>query len=452
MGAPVHTLLLRHAAICLLTAAFAALLITDQARAGSPTAPLNGTFESCSPDRPVCVERLAVARDMGFGLVINGAGLQAGPDAARQYAEAAQQLGLRVAWPLSNEGWWVNYDPAAHNLLSDYQGWADGCARDLVDRGSLTPGNECDNEQLLQFIVTTLAQLPSTWGWYAADDLQLRQADTVGPVEAWTRRLKALAPDQKSVISVWNTMGLYRGAADFVAQESYPFGVPQQGVFWPDIAALARDTQRLTRGSPSAFILQGFSWGDNMWDAEAVGGCAPTQAPQDCLPRFRYPTAAEQLHQRQTILLNSRPGLLLWYGLWGTLGPPDPRPADPSYSDPTPAEASSRMRSLSAAVLAPPPRTRVCLRLSRHSRRWTLDARASRAVGGVHLVRWHHRGWRQQGRGLRISLRAARKHPAAAVSLLVRDGYAGRTKVRASLSTRHTHRLQCRRSSALERW
>jgi hypothetical protein len=430
----------RQVTLCLVVVALFAFPAADQARAGppgsAPTAPLNGVFDSCPPELgQLCVDRLATARQMGFGLVINGAGLASGPQAARDYAQAASQLGMRLAWHLADEDWWIDYQPGGQDLLLRYPLWTASCT-------CLT------NAELLRYIVTTLAGLPATWGWYAADDLQLRQSETVGPVKAWTQRLKDLAPQEATVIAVWNTMSWYRDVADFVAQESYPFGLPGSSPSWSDIAELARRTERLTPGR-SSFILQGFSWGDNIWDAQAVGVCAVTEPPQTCLPKLRYPTAREQRRQRQTVLLNSRPSLLLWYGLTGTIGPYQPN-NDPNYSDPTPPQASARGNSLSAAVLAPPPTTRACLRVQRRHGRWILDARASRALGGVRTVRWRARGWLRKGRGLRISLQAARRHPSTSVSLLLRDGYRRSARIRASL--RPGEPMRCRRLPAIKGW
>lgn len=385
------------------------------------------------------MQRLAIARQMGFDLVIGGSGLDSGPQAAREYAQAAQQFGIQVAWPLSDERWWIDFDPAADDLLGAYPAWAKTC--------------DCQsNEELLQYMVTTLAGIPNTWGWYAADDLQLRKPETVEAVKGWTQRLKSLAPQQATLISVWNTLPQYRDAADFVAQESYPFGLPQGFALaspWRDIAGVAQETERLTPGRAS-YILQGFSWGGSVWDAQAVGVCGEDEPPASCLPQFRYPTPREQRRQRQTILLNSRPALLLWYGLGGTLGPSQPR-SDPNWNDPAPQEASTRMASLSSAVQAAPPRTRACLRLHRRHRGWVADARASRALGGVRRVSWRHPGLRRRGRGLQVALRAG-GHPASTVKLVLRDAYQGTAKVTASLSTRHKQRTRCGRVSLSKRW
>jgi hypothetical protein len=432
-------------------AASSALSAVEARATPAADPPLNGVFESCPPIRgQLCVDRLNAVREMGFDLVINGAALDDGPLAARQYAQAAQQAGLLVAWPLSNEKWWLGYDPTGHELSGAYPWWAASCAADLIQRGVLGAGQGCTNQQLLEHIVTTLAAVPNTWGWYAADDLQLRKGVHARAVKAWTQRLKVLAPQRETLVSVWRKMSRFRNVARFVAQESYPFGLPQQRPSWSDIAHMARRTEELTPG-PSSFVLQAFSWGSNIFDAQAVDGCEPTEPPQTCLPKFRYPTRYEQRRQRRTILSHSRPALLLWNTLVDTLGPYEPRDG-PNYVDPTPEQSSARVTSLTLAIAALPPRTRACVRLRRRSERWILDARASQALGGVRRIRWRHPGWHRRGHGFRVTLRPSGAPRASSASLVLRDGYGGRAKVNMPLSARKKGGLRCRTSPARLGW
>jgi hypothetical protein len=399
-----------------------------------------GIFASCPPSESACFARLGVARGMGFELLLNMGGLASGPEAARQYAADAEALGMNIAWPLSDESWWLHFDPAGTNLLYAHQAWADACG--------------CtDNQGLVEYVVSTLASFPNTWGWYAADDLSIRSPDRVDDVTAWTQRLKQLAPGTSTVIAVWDNLATYRDAADYVAQESYPFGLPRGlGSTTPleDVAALARHTQRATPGRAS-FILQAFSWGDNMWDAQATGGCSHGETPAECLPQFRYPTAREQRQQRQTILLNSQPALMLWYGLPGTIGPYQPV-TDPNYTAPTREQAALQMRSLSAAVTAPPPVTRACVQVHRRHRWWVLDAARSQALGGVSRLRWRHRGWRQLGRGLTVALGPTRARPAKRAHLTLRDRYARRVRLSIPLTPSNPRRTVCAASRSLGRW
>jgi hypothetical protein len=443
MGNAARNPWLRRSLTAFVSAVFAASLTTATAAAAGQTpgvGPLNGVFENCDPEQvDVCTQRLSDAQQMGFGMVMNYSALKRGPEVARQYAETAQGMGLQVAWPIFEPGWFVGYRPSGNDMLDEYWDWGQSCG--------------CEsNADLLRYMVTTLAQIPNTWGWYSADDLQLRGTDAVGAVTDWTHRLKALAPGESTLISIWDTMGAYRNAADYVAQESYPLGLPSNlGPVspWKDIASLASDTQRMTPGR-TAFILQGFSWGDNVWNAQGVGGCSGGEGAPGCLSDFRYPDPGEQLRQRQTILRNSRPALLLWYSLDGTIGPFKPH-SGPEYNEPSPAEAANRKSSLAATVLAPPPQTRACVRVRRHRSGWVLDARASQGLGGMQRARWQHPGWRQQGRGLRIKLRAAGGHGRRSIALVVRDRYEQTAKVTAQLGGGRGMRCE-RASSTRQRW
>jgi hypothetical protein len=105
-------------------------------------------------------------------------------------------------------------------------------------------------------------------------------------------------------------------------------------------------------GKQSAFILQAFTWGDNLPDGETAGVCSRTDTAQQCYDKLMYPTAADQLELRNDVLLNAHPKLILWWSFQGTYGQAE----NDTYSIyPTGAVAAQRWQGLAAAIQAPAP-------------------------------------------------------------------------------------------------
>jgi hypothetical protein len=120
------------------------------------------------------------------------------------------------------------------------------------------------------------------------------------------------------------------------------------------VAQTAASAQRAasTAGRRSAFILQAFTWGDNLDDGQAVGVCSSGDSRDACYARLVYPSAADQLHLRDAVLTHARPQLILWWSFGGTYG----QAGDDNYSIyPTGSVAAARWSGLSAAVKAPYP-------------------------------------------------------------------------------------------------
>jgi hypothetical protein len=123
---------------------------------------------------------------------------------------------------------------------------------------------------------------------------------------------------------------------------------------WDAVAQTASDDQRLAdqAGRPSAFILQAFTFGDNLSDGEAVGVCSPGDTPQQCYGELRYPTAGAQLELRNEVLEHAHPKLIMWWNFPGTYGQVQ---NDTLSIYPAGAAAATRWAGLEAAVRAPAP-------------------------------------------------------------------------------------------------
>jgi hypothetical protein len=172
-------------------------------------------------------------------------------------------------------------------------------------------------------------------------------------------RIKQLAPGHPAMIGAYSgpQRDAYQSIADLIGQEVYPVTTDpilpfeSHGATWDRVTQLASATQSSAdrAGTPSAFILQAFSWGDSLSDGQGIGVCSASDTMDSCNTRLRYPSGAEQLALRDAILRNANPALILWYSFPGTYGSAVP---DVNNRNPTGAEAAGRWTALSAAIKA----------------------------------------------------------------------------------------------------
>ena len=308
-----------------------------------------GIFESCTlaTAEPNCVQRLALMHAGGLDVVVfpvAGSSLHA----LGRYAAAARRLGMSVMWELGDAAWWQQ-SASGTGGASDFPQFAAACGCS-------------DNGDLLAYIVHWMGSLPATFGYYAIDDSMLEPSDREA-VAAYVARIKRVDPVHLTMIGAFSDVQRqeYEGLADLIGQEVYPITtspiLPQgdNWATWSELDREARDTQQQAdrAGKHSAFILQAFSWGDNLADGSAIGICPQTDTTIACAVRLRYPSPAEQLVLRNTVQKHAHPALVLWYSFPGTYGQatnPDPFYAPISYT-----EAAQRWAGLSATIRAPLP-------------------------------------------------------------------------------------------------
>ena len=344
--------------LCLPGAAFAAAVASASGqrlrqRAGQEAAaelpmPTQGIFESCPLDSMLatCVQRLDVIRQAGLKVVAEPAG-GTSLGALAQYAQAAQSLGLSVMWELSNPIWWRE-PPTGTGAATSFGAFASACGCQ-------------DNADVLAYTIGWLAGQPATYGYYAADDSMIAPGDE-GGVTSYVSQIKQRDPAHVVMIGTfqdWQRRALV-GAADLIGQEVYPVTtqslMPQAD--HPDMWAYVRGTidaaQQDARqaGKGTAFILQAFTWGDNVADGTAIGVCSQADSTASCDARLRYPAGAEQLALRNAVIRRARPRLIMWWSFQGTYGRV---PADDSFADPGPAGDAARWAGLTSAIDAAAP-------------------------------------------------------------------------------------------------
>ena len=296
---------------------------------------------------PLCAQRLSVMHAGGIKVVVVP-GWGASLPSLMEYAATAHALGVSVMWELSDPGWWRE-PPTGTDMAGYFPAFAAGC-----DCGQ--------NGPLLAYLIGWLGTLPGTYGYYAADDSMLSAGDRAG-VAAYVSEIKQADPSHTVLIGSFGPgqSQEYEGIADMIGTEIYPVTttslLPVGGHrgAWNSVAQTASRAQQAAAGvhKQSAFILQAFSWGDNIDDGTAVGACSPGESNLACYAALQYPTAAEQLELRNEILLHAHPKLILWWSFPGTYG----QAGDDTYSIyPTGAQAGLRWAGLSAAIKAAMPR------------------------------------------------------------------------------------------------
>jgi hypothetical protein len=370
-----------RAAVCALVAA-CALACTSVASA-APALPTQGVYEWCdtssTPD--ACARRLQWIGMAGFRAVDNGSVFDnLTEQAVRDYAQAASAAGVRVIWPL-NALQFQYADPNGANLLGAYRDLAAHCGCS-------------DNQGLLAYLIGVLRSLPSTWGYYVADEPQPGDHDQLA---AFVSRIAAVDPDHPRLIM---GCGICAGGPDAnvawladldiaLGSDAYPvYGGPPNpiGAYFgvkQNVAGLDRAAGG--RGRRQVVALQAWRVGDSALDSQSAGLDAAAAAAT------RFPTREEIEAQRNAAIENSHPDLILWFTLTQVIGW-EPGQNHTGWSDPP--DPAQRTASLIGGAFAPLPGARAASARRRPLARFTIR-RGSRS-------RFVADGGRSQARGGRI--------------------------------------------------
>jgi hypothetical protein len=352
-----------------------------------PAMPAEGVFEDCPLDTAfsACSSRLAAMKAGGVQVVVISA-MGSSLTALSRYASAAHELGISIMWEIGDSNWWLQ-PPTSNQIGADLPQFAAACG--------------CSqNHPLLAYVVDWLRALPGTYGYYAADDSALRPGDEAS-LASYVARIRQLDPKHPAMIGAysWQNRDSHESVAGLIGQEILPVTtdpvLPTRAhtVTWDGVGLTATAAQSAAdrAGKPSAFMLQAFTWGDNLRDGQVLGVCSPWDTIDSCNARLRYPSGAEQLALRNTILRRAHPALILWYSFPGTYGSAVP---DTSSLYPVGTDAAARWHGLAAAIKAPPPP----------------GAGYRRAAGARHARRSAHRKDPQQRRHRAARHRRGHRH------------------------------------------
>jgi hypothetical protein len=366
----------RLLAIAIVAASALLAVVLPAGASAAISLPPEGIFESCQLDTQMstCLQRLQVIQSGGFQVVVIDAD-KGSPASLSIYAAAAQQMGMKVMWEISDPGWWQNT-----SVSGDFPEFASACGCS-------------DNSSLLTYMINYLGSLPGTYGYYAADDSMLGPGDHAG-VAQYVSQIKALDPNHPVILSSGDEdqTSQYESLGNMNAAEIYPITtsslmpVSSNQGYWDSIAQEAAGDQKMANrhSKASAFILQAFSWGDNLDDGEAMGLCTPSMSKERCWDSAMYPTAADQLKLRNEVLKHAHPSIILWWSFMGTYG----QAGGDTYSTyPTGSAAAAHWAGLTAAINAPAPGATV--------------AHTARAKHRKHHHRRHHHRHHRHHRGHR---------------------------------------------------
>jgi hypothetical protein len=369
--------------------------------------PPEGIFDSCSLGTAMatCVQRLQVMHQGGFQVVVFP--VESSLPAMTQYADAAQSLGMSVMWEISQPQWWQ--EPPTSTSMDGYYGsfaTACGCTQ---------------NGDVLAYMIRWLSQLPATYGYYAADDSMLAPGDQAG-VARYVAAIKAQDPVHMVMIGAADQSQIdqYVSIADLTGAMIYPvttsslLPVADNQSMWDGVAQTAADAEHSAdrAGRQSAFILQAFTFGDNLLDGETIGVCTPAMTQLGCFDQLQYPAPAAQLQLRNEVIANAHPKLILWWSFQGTYG----QAGNDTYSIyPTGATADARWAGLTAAIQAAPPSTPPIAHAATNPPAVARGSQARMQVTGrTHRGRTgrrHHAVWRAHRHARRHARRRAHRRP-----------------------------------------
>lgn len=272
------------------------------------TLPAEGIFSGCDPDTGMasCVQDLGIMHKAGLQVVVQSIWDQTPTDVS-SFAADAQSAGMEVMWQINDPGFWGG-QWLGSSASNDFPAWAAACG--------------CtDTAQILSYIVQSLAMLPTTYGYYAADDEVISLGER-GSLTQYVGEINALDPAAMVMIGSAVSQGTsYASTGATLGTEIYPetsgnmMPVSHNLSAWDGIQQSVTQDQRAANqyGTPSAFILQAFTFGDNLTDGEDVGVCNAGMSSAQCAGLLSYPSASTQLQLRNEVLEHAHPKLILWY-------------------------------------------------------------------------------------------------------------------------------------------
>jgi len=270
--------------------------------------PAQGIFDSCniSNDLTTCEQDLLQMHQAGLQVAVMSAEWDT-TDEISSYASYAQSIGMSVMWELNDPGYWGGAWIGS-SAAADWSSFSTACGC------TATP-------QVLDYMIHFLSQLPATYGYYAADDSTL-EANQVGGLRQYVSEIKSVDPSHMVMVGSAQGQGTtFYSTGATIGNEIYPETTRSLMPYGSNLAmwqsvqdSITQDQRAATQaGTPSAFILQAFSFGDNLSDGEAVGACTASMSQAQCSNRLQFPAADVQLELRNQALQNAHPKLILWY-------------------------------------------------------------------------------------------------------------------------------------------
>jgi hypothetical protein len=270
--------------------------------------PAQGIFGGCtlSSDLSSCEQNLLQIQQAGMQVDVVGVQWASLAEISA-FASYAQSIDMSVMWEINDPGFWGGAWIGS-SAASDWSSFSSACG--------------CtDSTQILDSMIQFLTALPATYGYYAADDSTLEPGQAAG-LKQYVDEIKSVDPSHMVMVGSSQGQGTtYYSSGATIGNEIYPetttslMPYNRNLAIWQTVQqSVAQDQRAATQeGASSAFILQAFSFGDNLSDGEAVGACTAAMSTAQCAARLQFPTASAQLELRNEALENAHPKLILWY-------------------------------------------------------------------------------------------------------------------------------------------
>jgi hypothetical protein len=257
--------------------------------------PPQGMYDGCVPTRESCLNDLNTLAAKGFKLIVNYDQLYGDSKSQIAYADRAYALGMKVIWSIPYrdgrpDDWMIDYYPEFSSSLR--------CK---------------DNYCLIEKFVNLVKDHPATWGYYVADEVR---PEAYERMEKWSDLIKSLDPAHPRLYVTAGSndpMEQYYGfyskmnkLAEVFGPCYYPYGYIETGT---KVSEQTGETARHAQywadklSGKSVIVLQAFSWSRYA----KVPLCFPWPG---CAP---FPSYEQMKAQRDQVLLNSTPEMILWW-------------------------------------------------------------------------------------------------------------------------------------------
>jgi hypothetical protein len=284
--------------------------------------PPQGLYDSCVPDEADCMDHLNTLADKGFTLILNYGQLYGTSASQIAYADRAQSLGMKVIWC-------IQYRPERPDdwMISKYT--------------ELASESQCaQNDCLIRYFINLVKNHPATWGYYVADEVAPTEYTKI---KEWTDLVKELDPNHPRLfvtagsndpMEQYYRFHSYMGdLVDVFGPDYYPYGYIDAGDNLSRFTGAAANHAQYWAdklNKESAIVLQAFS--------QIRYATTPLCMPwPTCAP---FPSYEQMKAQRDQVLLNSQPSIILWWTYADILETKDP---------------TQHLEDLAAAAFAPLP-------------------------------------------------------------------------------------------------
>jgi hypothetical protein len=268
-----------------------------------------GVYESIAPSagQSVWGPRLDQIAAGGFKLVLNYGLLFGSIAQITAYINYAASKNMKVIVAIHNSVIWDTVaNPTSSALAAEYP-TIYAAAGSPTSNWSITFG---------QYVVNQLKGLAGVWGWYVADEptnaqhTQLKAyTDAIKSADNTHPRLLIAAGGSASAFA--NSTTTAWDCCDVGGDDYYPVGDASAYALTSAQAASGIQSYCTLKGIQSAFALQTFSWG--------VYG----------RPGQPWPSEAQMIQQRNDVLSNMTPRLILWYTYYDAIVTGSPNFAPP---------------------------------------------------------------------------------------------------------------------------